>query len=117
MHRIKIEPGIWPCPRAHEGVPGCKKRLWSDAAIRRTFQPQRREQHQSNDTFACRFYDRLANNSPCERPLLLAFGEWEVSDEVRPVPASSAGNGGPRDTMAESSPDKVRRKELEAAQG
>ena len=50
----------WPCPRASEGVAGCRKRFWSDAATRRSNQERRRERPEANDTFACRFYDRIA---------------------------------------------------------
>jgi outer membrane protein OmpA-like peptidoglycan-associated protein len=51
----------WPCPRATEGATQCRKRFWSDAAARRTFQARHREHPESDDTFACRFYDRLTN--------------------------------------------------------
>lgn len=65
----KVTPAHWPCPRADEGVGGCHARFWSDAEKRR----HRREPDtprtfdESRDTFACRFYDRMANDSPCER--------------------------------------------------
>jgi len=68
---IKIDPSIWPCPRAKEGVALCKKRFWSDAEKRRKFQDERREFEKSLDTFACRFYQRLTHDSPCERFLRL----------------------------------------------
>ena len=66
---IRINPSNWPCPRAKEGVEGCKKRFWSDGEKRRSnrLPDDRREYKDSPDTFACRFYDRLSNNSPCER--------------------------------------------------
>ena len=66
---VRVKPDGWPCPRAKEGSAACKKRFWSDAAKRRTFQEKRREFKDDQDTFACRFYDRLSNNSPCERGL------------------------------------------------
>jgi hypothetical protein len=56
----------WPCPRAKEGVGGCKARFFSDAAVRRTFQEKRRKFEETKDTFACRFYQRLTGPSPCE---------------------------------------------------
>ena len=64
-----IEPDRWPCPRAKEGVSGCKKRFWSDGEDRRSrrLPTDRRKYEETDDTFACRFYDRLANTSPCER--------------------------------------------------
>lgn len=66
---VRIKAAAWPCPRASEGSAGCRKRFWSDAATRRTFQGKRRTLEDDKDTFACRFYDRLSNNSPCERGL------------------------------------------------
>jgi len=67
---VRINAGAWPCPRAKEGVAACKKRFWSDAAKRRSFQEKRREFRDTRDTFACRFYHRLSSNSPCERGLV-----------------------------------------------
>ncbi len=64
----QIDPALWPCPRVSEGVAGCKKRFWSDGESRRSRQlpNQPRKYKQSKDTFACRFYDRLLKESPCE---------------------------------------------------
>ena len=61
-----IPPDKWPCPRASEGTGGCRKRFWSDGDTRRTFQEKRREFATVPDTFACRFYHRLVEASPCE---------------------------------------------------
>lgn len=66
-----IDISKWPCPRAKEGVDACKKRFFSDAAERRKFQEKPREYKDTRDTFACRFYDRIAHDSPCERRLRL----------------------------------------------
>lgn len=76
--------GKWPCPRASEGSAGCKKRFWSDSARRvkadkeltRAYGPIAGEPllKPTQDTFACRFYDRLARRSPCEA----GFNEWVV---------------------------------------
>jgi len=63
----KVSPDRWPCPRAKEGVGGCTHRFWSDAEKRRTFQEDRRVFEDTRDTYACRFYHRLASSSPCER--------------------------------------------------
>jgi hypothetical protein len=67
----KVEPTKWPCPRATEGVTGCKKRFFSDGEKRRsTHLPDKdRKFVDTNDTFACRFYQRISGNSPCERPI------------------------------------------------
>lgn len=67
----KVDPAKWPCPRAREGVAGCRKRFWSDGEKRRTERlpddPRRFEE--TKDTFACRFYHRISSTSPCERLL------------------------------------------------
>ncbi len=65
----EVEVARWPCPRANEGIEGCRKRFWSDASVRRTFQPLRRERPAADDTFACRFYDRLIRGAARERLL------------------------------------------------
>ena len=64
----RVTPSKWPCPRATEGVAGCKKRFFSDGERRRNsrLSTERREFGKTKDTFACRFYDRLSANSPCE---------------------------------------------------
>lgn len=64
----KVSPDIWPCPRAKEGVAGCKKRFFSDGETRRSNQALRRKFEDTKDTFACRFYDRIGTLSPCESP-------------------------------------------------
>jgi len=63
-----VNPERWPCPRAKESGAGCRKRFWSDGERRRTerLPDQRRKYKDTKDTFACRFYDRLASSSPCE---------------------------------------------------
>jgi outer membrane protein OmpA-like peptidoglycan-associated protein len=63
----RVNPAVWPCPRAKEGVTGCKKRFFPDADKRRSFQEQRREFDKTKDTFACRFYQLISDDSPCDR--------------------------------------------------
>src|SRR6266478_4155482 len=67
----KIDPAKWPCPRATEGVAGCKKRFFSDGETRRSkrLPDTDRKFDDTQDTFACRFYQRLLTGSPCESPL------------------------------------------------
>jgi hypothetical protein len=67
----KINPAKWPCPRATEGVSDCLKRFFSDGNERRnTRLPDKdRQFDDTKDTFACRFYQRLLTNSPCETAL------------------------------------------------
>src|SRR5262249_13680030 len=62
----KVTVAKWPCPRASEGVAGCRLRLWSDAPARLAPGAETRE-HPKDHTFGCRFYDRLAGRSPCEQ--------------------------------------------------
>jgi hypothetical protein len=66
----KVDPERWPCPRATEDVAGCKKRFWgdgSDGETRRTTRLPADDRifDQTEDTFACRFYQRISNASPC----------------------------------------------------
>lgn len=60
QHGITVAPSQWPCPRATEDTAGCRKRLWSNAAARRLPGTDLRRQLQTQDTFTCRFYERLA---------------------------------------------------------
>jgi hypothetical protein len=55
----------WPCPAATAGTGPCRKRFFSDAARRRAPADARRTAAGSGDTFACRFFDRLASPTPC----------------------------------------------------
>ncbi|MBI5258054.1 MAG: hypothetical protein HY855_16245 [Burkholderiales bacterium] len=66
----QVDPGKWPCPTVEEGTGGCLKRFYADGEQRRSNQEARREFKDTKDTFACRFYDRLSNSSPCEIPAL-----------------------------------------------
>lgn len=66
---VVINPKKWPCPPPTTGVPDCKARFWSDAQTRREFQKDEREWEKTKDTFACRFYQRLVERSPCERKI------------------------------------------------
>lgn len=63
----RVVSGKWPCPRATEPTSGCRRRLWSDSQERVTPGPVKRQWEKTKDTFACRFYDRIAGDSPCER--------------------------------------------------
>lgn len=100
----RVLPSKWPCPRAKEGVGGCRKRFFSDGEKRRSTRlPQQdRKFKDTRDTFACRFYDLLSNTSPCDRLLefwvvrLLEAAQTPVN-ERRPLanlPFSVTGVGG-----------------------
>jgi len=55
-----VDPKSWPCPKATDGTAACRKRFWSDAAVRRSPSADDRKQLQTQNTYACRFYERLA---------------------------------------------------------
>jgi len=67
----RVRPDRWPCPRVSEGVAACRKRFWSDGEKRRStrLSDKRRQFQDKEDTFACRFYQRLLDGSPCERTI------------------------------------------------
>lgn len=75
-----VTPGKWPCPLATEGGEGCTKRFWSDGETRRQNTDKRREYPVTHDTFACRFYDRIAFKSPCETiaPIPLGTTDFKI---------------------------------------
>lgn len=90
----RVSPQYWPCPRATEGVASCKKRFWSNGQERRTrrLSDQRRLFEQTEDTFACRFYHRMAAQSPCERVVPVGTIELQITlldvdDKPRPAVA------------------------------
>lgn len=101
----KVTASKWPCPRAKEAAGGCRKRFWSDGEKRRgsRLPQERRAFEKTQDTFACRFYDRLSNNSPCERTGKRVFASWDVS-EVEPTDAEFA--EGPPDDIPPPQNDK-----------
>ena len=76
----KVDPARWPCPRASEDTAGCRKRFFSDGAKRRSLRlvDEDREFDIDKATFACRFYHRLSDRSPCEAIIARGFAAWEV---------------------------------------
>jgi hypothetical protein len=85
---LRVDPSLWPCPRVKEGVAGCRKRFWSDGEARRSqrLPDEARKYEATQDTFACRFYDRMATHSPCERvtpaPSQICFIFLQLFDET-----------------------------------
>jgi hypothetical protein len=69
----RVTASKWPCPTVSQGIAGCQKRFWSDGETRRSthLPDKRRHFDDTHDTFACRFYQRLANDSPCEKVVSL----------------------------------------------
>ena len=68
----KVEPNKWPCPSATGDKSGCKKRFWDDGQSRRSTRlpDQDRKYADTQDTFACLFYDLLMKDSPCYSELV-----------------------------------------------
>lgn len=70
---LTIRPALWPCPAADDpAITACKKRFFGPPKTgddRLKPGPEQREFTKTADTFACRFYDRVARLSPCERIL------------------------------------------------
>jgi len=82
----QVLPAKWPCPRAKEGVAGCKKRFFSDGENRRSerLPDTLRKFSEKRDTFSCRFYQRLISGSPCEVPVVRRSFRYclEIKDKV-----------------------------------
>ena len=84
-----VNDASWPCPRVGEGPEACRARFWSDGEARRRPTAVRRTYEESADTFACRFYDRLAMKSPCEASVILATFNVRLADmEKEPIPGA-----------------------------
>jgi outer membrane protein OmpA-like peptidoglycan-associated protein len=82
-----VNPAKWPCPRAADSTPACRTRLFSDGEKRRRPAETRRVFETTHDTFACRFYHRLAIQSPCEGSGKLATFRLRVCDfDKNPIP-------------------------------
>jgi uncharacterized protein (UPF0305 family) len=78
LPKTNVDPKWWPCPTAKEGIKKCEKRFWSDWGKRRSYQKKRRyykdeRRNETQDTFACRFYERIAHLSPCESARVFGF--------------------------------------------
>ena len=96
-----VDPVKWPCPSVADGIAGCKKRFWSDGEKRRSTHPSGTDRNfvDAQDTFACRFYQRIAaTKSPCEEinPICLADRyqrqtllnrTWDYNDDRHPIGA------------------------------
>ena len=70
----RIVPEKWPCPTATHRQPEtvCRNRLWKDHDKRLAAdETSDREFKKTADTFGCRFYHGIAQNSPCEATLKL----------------------------------------------
>ncbi|HEY3820471.1 MAG TPA: peptidoglycan-binding protein [Polyangiaceae bacterium] len=65
-----VDPSTWPCPLIGATGDACKSAFWPDGDQRRTNGDTLRTYRKTHDTMACRFYDRFARRSPCERGAL-----------------------------------------------
>ena len=66
----KVDPATWPCPLIGATGDACKSAFWPDGDQRRSNGDVERSYKKKPDTMACRFYDRFARRSPCERGAL-----------------------------------------------
>lgn len=89
----RVEPTKWPCPSATEGTAGCRKRFWSNGEARRSIHLQgvERDFTKSGDTFACRFYQRISDRSPCEGLKTVEFGllHMQIFDGAGRIPLAN----------------------------
>jgi hypothetical protein len=98
FHPATFVEGGWPCPRPGEGVAACKARFWSDAKVRKSVKVPKHFVPKglvgggpvppvvaADDLFLCRFYDRLAHGSGCERAK-----PWIPPPEPPPPPPPEA---------------------------
>jgi len=78
----RVDPLKWPCPRAKEKTQGCRDRFFfkGDERRKRHLPGERRNYDDTQDTFSCRFYDRLSNNTPCERNIQVALLTLRIQD-------------------------------------
>lgn len=63
----QVLPAKWPCPTYKQGPADCRKRFFPDGdTLRSTHLPGvANEFETSKNTFACRFYQRISDGSPC----------------------------------------------------
>jgi hypothetical protein len=88
----QVDPAKWPCPIATGGEAVCKSRFWRDGAYgpdgekrRSTHLPgKQRKFDDSKDTFGCRFYQRITDDSPCHQ-LAPEIPCYQKSFPPRPV--------------------------------
>ncbi len=78
-----VDPATWPCPLIGSSGDACKSAFWPDGDQRRTNGEVERSYKKRPDTMACRFYDRFARRSPCERG---AFKIWLQDSQRQRMP-------------------------------
>lgn len=75
---LEIDPNQWPCPSSSAGPGQCRNRFWVDHQKRKAPDEERREFAKDKDTFQCRFYHRLAIQSPCEESVVTSLQKIRV---------------------------------------
>ncbi len=94
----QVLPAKWPCPSVKESSAGCKKRFFSDGDTRRSTHPSGSEKQfdEAHDTFACRFYQRISDGSPCH-----SVGAPTSILEIKAKVAATHGKRDPKKTRTE----------------
>ena len=65
--RTSVDTAVWPCPKVKEAGDACKTAFWPDGDAHRKNGGTLKFYSKTKDTMACRFYDRFARRSPCEK--------------------------------------------------
>ena len=78
----KVDPAKWPCPSSSADGSGCKKRFWGggpDGEKRRSthLSGVPRKFEDKEDTFGCRFFQRISYKSPCA--MLLTACQYSIT--------------------------------------
>jgi hypothetical protein len=93
---LNVDPKLWPCPVATDpSTAECVKRFFGPPKTgeqRRKPGPDLREFEKAGDTFACRFYDRVARLSPCEKPAPVPAATVEFVDDPSDTHTVDASN-------------------------
>jgi hypothetical protein len=88
----QVDSSVWPCPKVKDPNDACKQAFWPDGDLRRQNTDSLRLYRDTRDTMACRFYDRFARRSPCEKhnPFPFQVAIVAMQDAPRQPLASTA---------------------------
>ncbi len=75
---LVVDPKRWPCPASTKGPEKCRPRFFVNHVKRRANTAERRTFADNKNTFECRFYHRLAIQSPCETSMLTSLQRIRV---------------------------------------
>lgn len=78
----KVDPAQWPCPEVKKPGDACKAQFWPGGDAQRQPGAALKLYRNTHDTMACRFYDRFARRSPCEKaqPSVIEFFVYRDSE-------------------------------------